>query len=111
MAPEVLQLTQDAQVMLIKNCDGELVNGSMGRIVGFVDPSEYTDRTAHEARLDNTNVNADPSGSTPEEADQKWPLVEFVVPGGKREAMITPETWRVELPSGKVQASRTQASP
>lgn len=89
MAPEVLQLAQDAQVMLIKNCDGALVNGSMGRVAGFVDPSEYVDGAAYETRpaddrgSDNFTVHADSSRSTPKEGIPKWPLVEFAVPGGK----------------------------
>src|SRR6266545_8038927 len=41
MAPRLLHLRVDAQVMLIKNLDDTLVNGSMGRIVRFVDPAIY----------------------------------------------------------------------
>ena len=48
MAPKTLELKLDAQVMLIKNVDETLVNGSMGKVVGFADPSEVDDTTADE---------------------------------------------------------------
>ncbi|EKM50027.1 uncharacterized protein PHACADRAFT_264511 [Phanerochaete carnosa HHB-10118-sp] len=37
---------------------------------------------------------------------QKWPVVEFTNP--KRRLLIQPEAWKVELPDGEVQISRTQ---
>ena len=35
VAPRVLELKADAQVMLVKNVDERLVNGSVGRVLGF----------------------------------------------------------------------------
>jgi ATP-dependent DNA helicase PIF1 len=41
MAPQVLELKKDAQVMLIKNMDENLVNGSLGKIIGFMSETTY----------------------------------------------------------------------
>lgn len=41
MAPQVLDLKKGSQVMMLKNMDETLVNGSLGRIVDFVDPDTY----------------------------------------------------------------------
>lgn len=35
MVPPVLELKIDAQVMLLKNLDAELVNGTIGKVIGF----------------------------------------------------------------------------
>jgi len=32
----------------------------------------------------------------------------FQIPAGTREMMVVPETWKVELPSGEILASRVQ---
>jgi ATP-dependent DNA helicase PIF1 len=39
MAPKAIDLKKGAQVMLIKNIDETLVNGSLGRVVGFMNKS------------------------------------------------------------------------
>lgn len=39
VAPRLLELKPDAQVMLVKNVDESLVNGSVGRVLGFHTPS------------------------------------------------------------------------
>lgn len=41
LAPKVLQLKKGAQVMMIKNIDETLVNGSLGRVIDFIDPDTY----------------------------------------------------------------------
>jgi ATP-dependent DNA helicase PIF1 len=41
MAPEQVILKQDCQVMLIKNMDDMLVNGSLGKVIGFMNESVY----------------------------------------------------------------------
>jgi ATP-dependent DNA helicase PIF1 len=116
--------------MLIKNVDETLVNGSMGIVVAFQEPFvEFVGEFSRE-RPRNENVyklqerrHADVPPSeleeapkvgvikalTLDEAMRKRPVVDFNVPGGGiRQVMIEPETWKVELPSGDIQASRTQ---
>ncbi|KAH8832699.1 hypothetical protein DL96DRAFT_1704753 [Flagelloscypha sp. PMI_526] len=40
-----------------------------------------------------------------------YPVVSFLLPnGGQRQIMVTPQTWKVELPTGEVTASRTAVS-
>lgn len=41
LAPKDLQLKIGAQVMMIKNIDATLVNGSLGKVVDFIDPETY----------------------------------------------------------------------
>jgi len=112
MAPKKLTLRIGAQVMLIKNMDEMLVNGSMGKVLRFVDPAVYG--TDHDDVDGDGNV---PAGGKPKSQAKKpaptremlMPVVEFLVPNkGRRQAIIIPETWKVELPSGEVQLSRTQ---
>lgn len=39
----------------------------------------------------------------------KWPLVRFTLPDGSgRTLLCQPETWKIELPNGEVQAQRQQ---
>ena len=42
MAPQILELKKDVQVMLIKNMDENLVNGSLGKVIGFMSESTYS---------------------------------------------------------------------
>jgi ATP-dependent DNA helicase PIF1 len=134
MAQQVLHLTVGAQVMLIKNIDETLVNGSMGIVVAFQDPTEdhrvesSRDRTRNENGYklqDRRYADIPPSSSegssqnvgvvralSIDEARKKRPVVDFNVPGGGiRHVMLEPETWKVELPNGDIQASRKQVRP
>lgn len=99
--------------MLIKNMDEMNVNGSMGTVVDFVEPNQY---------LTNPDDPYGPSSKPPSKSDstkakggkpsasmvQKLPVVEFLNP--RRRMLVQPETWKVELPNGEVQVSRTQVS-
>ena len=41
LAPQVLNLKVGAQVMCIKNFDDQLVNGTLGKVIDFVDRDTY----------------------------------------------------------------------
>lgn len=103
MAPKKVTLRVGAQVMLIKNVDESLVNGSMGKVLRFVNPSLY--------QTDYDNVDGRPKSEKkkPSTNDMLVPVVEFLLPNKtRREVLVTPENWKVELPNGEVQVSRTQ---
>jgi len=121
MAPQRLTLRIGAQVMLIKNSDDMLVNGSMGRVLRFVDPAIYGTPDDPESIMGGAGV-VGAGSSTPlingaakktQNATaigvKRYPVVEFDLHNGiKRRVLIIPEVWKVELPSGEVQVSRTQ---
>lgn len=105
MASKKLTLRVGAQVMLIKNMDESLVNGSMGKVLRFVNPSLY--------QTDYDNVTVDgrpkPERKKPSTNDMLVPVVEFLLPNKmRREVLVTPENWKIELPNGEIQVSRTQ---
>lgn len=127
MAPETLYLKTNAQVMLIKNLDETLVNGSMGKVMGF----EYRD-TYVVGKYDEWLENGIPEEIEGDEADNKRiqrthmiqklraagqkpnPVVRFKIPGGNgkmtRDLLVEPDSFKAELPNGEVQASRLQVS-
>jgi ATP-dependent DNA helicase PIF1 len=131
MAPQRLVLRLGAQVMLIKNVDEMLVNGSMGKISRFIDPAIYGTPddpefagAAFAGRAPSPPAGgsaAKKNGTAPTAAGgaakkntaavggKRYPVVEFDLPNGiKRRMLVMPETWTVELPSGEIQVSRTQ---
>lgn len=97
------------QVMLIKNMDEMLVNGSMGTVVEFIEPANYM-MNPDDPYTSNPTKPASSGPSKDKKAgssgEQKWPVVEFLNP--RRRVLITPESFKTELPSGEVQISRTQ---
>ncbi|KAJ5812728.1 DNA helicase PIF1 ATP-dependent [Penicillium robsamsonii] len=123
MAPPMIQLKKGAQVMLIKNMEDSLVNGSIGKVVAFMsedyfdsykendknfadDATASDDERAHRARK-----RLKPMGykEGPASMARKWPLVSFLQPdGSERHLLCQPETWKIELPNGEVQAQRQQ---
>lgn len=123
MAPPLISLKQGAHVMLIKNIDETLVNGSVGRVVAFMDEKTFDiyhededqfqavdamgsdDDTRQSRKKLKAMINKDLAGDT----SQKWPLVRFaLVDGSSRDLLCQRESWKIELPNGEVQASRNQ---
>ncbi|VEU19918.1 DEKNAAC100769 [Brettanomyces naardenensis] len=42
LAPKMISLKKGAQVMMVKNIDDTLVNGSLGKVLDFIDPDTYS---------------------------------------------------------------------
>lgn len=121
MAPPSLELKKGAQVMLIKNMDETLVNGSLGTIIGFMSESalevkggldgygsggeaESTAARRIKAFTNELEKSAKSRGETVE-----YPMVRFhAVDGTSRDILCVAEDWKVELPTGEIQASRKQ---
>jgi ATP-dependent DNA helicase PIF1 len=100
MYPKVLELKVGSQVMLIKNTDEMLVNGSLGRVIKFETTRNYAGGS--------TDDNKENAGKKKPKDERSYPIVRFETRSTFREIMVMPETWKSELPSGEVQASRTQ---
>src|SRR5258705_1140009 len=70
MAPQKIELKINAQVMLIKNMDDTLVNGSLGRVVGFMNQRTfalYESDPSMERYIDKTTGQFIPNVSESEE--------------------------------------------
>jgi ATP-dependent DNA helicase PIF1 len=126
MAPPTIHLKKGAQVMLIKNMEDSLVNGSIGRVVAFMDESTFDyyrnneddftgdggegsgDEIAGRARKKIRSLaHQEKEGGI--STSRKWPLVCFVQPDGtERHLLCQPEVWKIELPNGEIQAQRSQ---
>ena len=119
MAPKSLELKKGAQVMLIKNMDETLVNGSLGTVVGFMSQPEFDllgdaadcgsgDEVDPEQRKRIKAFARQLEGSAAQDA-KEYPMVRFhAVDGSQRHLLCVPEEWKAELPTGEVQASRKQ---
>ncbi len=73
------------------------------------------DVVAYNSRISGGDDIVEKKGKKKDEAIKnltEYPLVRFPIPGTNqnREMLVQPETWKVELPSGEVQASRSQVS-
>ena len=119
MAPQKLILRLGAQVMLIKNVDDMLVNGSMGKVLRFVDPAVYgtpddPESSAGAGVVGGASTTAGGAAAKKTAAlvgAKRYPVVDFDLPNGvKRRMLVMPEAWTVELPSGEVQVSRSQVN-
>lgn len=121
MAPKSLDLKKGAQVMLIKNLDETLVNGSLGTVIKFISETEFELTGGNDGYA--SDVDADDKvkkrikafgreleRSTSTSVDNtEYPLVRFhAVDGTERVLLMVPEDWKVELPTGEVQAQRRQ---
>lgn len=124
MAPQQLQLKKGSQVMLIKNVDQNLVNGSLGKVVRFSDSEMYNYSKEHSEEFD-AAYRDDPDDSQYRKMRDKihaavykngtsgrgrlFPVVCFQLPDGStRELIMQFEEWKSELPNGEVQAKRLQ---
>ena len=126
IAPEVVTLKKGAQVMLIKNMDDTLVNGSLGRVIGFMneatwDAYQSNEDSFHLSQVGDEDETEPVNMSRAEQASkakmraltnngtQCWPVVRFsIADGTTRDMLCHRESWKVELPNGEVQASRQQ---
>lgn len=123
MAPPTINLKKGAQVMLIKNMEDTLVNGSVGRVVAFMDESTFDYYRTNEDDFtgDGKEGSDDESNARKKiralahgkeggvTTGRKWPLVCFIQPDGtERHLLCQPESWKIELPNGEIQAMRTQ---
>ncbi|RBR09823.1 uncharacterized protein FIESC28_09702 [Fusarium coffeatum] len=116
MAPKSIDLKLNAQVMLIKNLDESLVNGSLGKVIGFSDEKTFDMSPTDEYDEDDPTAKARRKllKSFKHEAESsssgvKYPVVQFgATDGTSRVILCQPEEWKVELPNGEVQAKRTQ---
>ena len=122
MAPENLELKKGAQVMLIKNIDDMLVNGSLGRVRGFMNEAQFDSYNADPDEFEMLQQVEDDEGLSKEQMKKRrvmhlsagqtaqvWPLVRFTLSDGNtRDLLCNRELWKIELPNGEVQASRSQ---
>lgn len=133
VAPRVLEVKVGAQVMLIKNVDENLVNGSVGNVLGFYSASEVCGsggsispkcgngfirgvlleddgRTPVVEREDEENdVKPKPNISWPGSVE-KLPLVGFQTQLGKEVVLVGRVEFKVEDNDGTVAARRVQVN-
>lgn len=127
LAPETLTLKKGAQVMLIKNIDENLVNGSIGMVVAFQTEQEHDKYTMQDdlmdtdesgvfltqpavemSKVDKARIRLTENIST-NSTTRRYPLVKFVLSDGTSRTMLCQrESWTTEQPNGEVVASRSQ---
>ncbi|KAK7960777.1 hypothetical protein PG988_011991 [Apiospora saccharicola] len=118
MAPKAIELRKGAQVMLIKNLDDTLVNGSLGKVKGFMCEAAFEiwsgegagseDEGDSEARS-KKKIKAFSRDPDSTKDLKEYPVVQFTcVDGTHRTLLMLPEDWKVELPNGEIQAQRKQ---
>lgn len=117
MAPKTIELKKGAQVMCIKNMDDTLVNGSLGKVRGFMSEAFFdqwkgdgSDGVADEFETDfsaKRKIKAFARESSLKDM-KEYPVVQFTCSDGSHRTMlVVPEEWKVELPNGEIQAKRT----
>ena len=126
MAQQTLTVKKGAQVMLIKNIDSQLVNGSLGKVVAFMDEGQFTFYKDEE--LDYKRVHRDDEDEeeaaknaaarkkfqeakmkAEQEGKKAYPLVRFTLADNTvRTLLCQPEEWKTEAPGGEIMAKRVQ---
>lgn len=137
VAQRVLEIKVDAQVMLIKNVDENLVNGSVGRVLGFFMVSQVcgssgeisakggngfirqvllkddgktpVERKVAERENENNDVKPKSKNSS-QDSIERFPLVEFRTTMGKEVVLVGRDEFKVEENDGTVAARRVQVS-
>jgi ATP-dependent DNA helicase PIF1 len=97
--------------MMIKNVDDQLVNGTVGKVVDFMTESEWTDSLLASGRQPDENPDEKDKPRKPS-TGKKLPVVEWKIVGSRnpRVELVRDETFKVEGPNNKIEASRTQVS-
>ncbi|RLV89578.1 ATP-dependent DNA helicase PIF1 [Spathaspora sp. JA1] len=134
LAPSVLPLKKDSQVICIKNFDDTLVNGSLGQVIDFVDKQTYLNNTDLEddyifsgikdgSILFSSKLQKEEANNTKrkKELAEKFsedtrpdlkpcPVVRFLLPDGvnTRTVVMEPERWTVEDDKEQVLVYRDQ---
>lgn len=126
MAPGTIVLKIDAQVMMIKNLDDTLVNGSMGRVIGFCRESQFQMTSTGSWKGENGGLQDQDfeDGADDEERsamakarsranpiEEELPVVSFMMPGGGvRDFLVKRETFKTTAPNDEILAQRSQVS-
>lgn len=105
IAPGLIRLKKNAQVMLLKNMDSTLVNGSLGIVIGFVGEGRFTTlgslrkRMAPNKREQVTDLDLQDILAKP------YPVVRFA---DDREIVIENDRWSMTLPGKVPQGNETK---
>jgi PIF1-like helicase len=105
LPPKSLTLRIGAQVMLIRNISENLVNGTIGKVIDFMDSKTFK---INQTSLD-TDMVAEEQKKTDNEFTNLFPVVDFVDMNGICRLLVTPETWSIEDVNGMTLINRTQA--
>ncbi|KAH3680125.1 hypothetical protein WICMUC_000526 [Wickerhamomyces mucosus] len=130
IVPTHIVLRKGAQVVMLKNRDRELVNGSLGEVIDLTTlrthvTSVSTEGSSHFTDIDDSFFEYLKKKIRNQDSDEelsdtqmkfiqnvlcrKYPLVEFITPYGEtRTELITQEVWSIEDRYERVIASRTR---